>query len=81
MLAPYNGQVKSIFLPNDQEALSQKGRFQKLANLFIGQANMLANYFPTAERSPRSRDSIRSQHEALTITTSKSSRKDNNPFC
>ena len=35
--------------------------------------------FPTAGRSSRSRDSIRSQHEAL--TTSKLSRKDNNPTC
>ena len=46
ILGPYDGQVKSIFLPDDQEPLSQKGGVQKLENLLTGKVDTMGSYNP-----------------------------------
>ena len=41
ILDPYDGHVKSIFLPDDQQPLSRTGGVQKLENSLIGKVNTL----------------------------------------
>ena len=45
-LDPYDGYVKSIFLPDDQPPLSRMGGVQKLENSLIGKVNTLGSYKP-----------------------------------
>ena len=46
ILDPYDGHVKSIFLPDDQQPLSRMGGVQKLENSLIGRVNTLGSYKP-----------------------------------
>ena len=46
ILDPYDGHVKSIFLPDAQQPLSRTGGVQKLENALIGRVNTLGSYKP-----------------------------------
>ena len=46
ILDPYDGQVKSMFLPDDQEPLSWKGGVQELESFLIGKVNTIGSYNP-----------------------------------
>ena len=46
VLDPYDGHVKLIFLPDDQQPLSWMGGVQKLENSLIGKVNTLGSYNP-----------------------------------
>ena len=68
ILAPYNGQVKSILLLDDREPLSRKDGVKKLANFLIEKANItLANYNPKISLNSKGfRTSLLEEYTKLT---------------
>ena len=63
----YDGQVKSIFLPDDQQPLSRKGGVQKLANFLIGKVNTMGTYNPKISlKSKGFRTSLSEKYVKLT---------------
>ena len=69
ILKAYDGLVKSIFLPDDQPALSRKGGVQKITNILIGKVGKMSTFNPQISlKSKGFRTSLSKEFNQLTKT-------------
>ena len=69
VLHPYDGHVKSIFLPDDQTPLSRNSGVQSLTNALIGKPNTLGHFKPKiGPNTPGFRISLSAEYTRLTNT-------------